>query len=73
MRIPVWHDAQAARQKASLLVLPEALLARDDNDPDMSVKSAQTLDGGFLSLLLGERKNTLTTLTCMCLPRREGR
>ena len=29
----------AAKQKgASLLVLPEALLARDDGDPDLSVK-----------------------------------
>lgn len=36
----------AAKQKgASLLVLPEALLARDDGDPDLSVKSAQTLEG----------------------------
>ena len=47
---PDWHEnartcvnlMMRARQKgASLLVLPEALLARDDNDPDLSVKSAQ--------------------------------
>ena len=51
---PVWRTnaqtcvtmmQQAAREGAALLVLPEALLARDDNDPDMSVKSAQPLDG----------------------------
>ena len=30
--------AQAAGEGASLLVLPEALLARDDLDPDLSVK-----------------------------------
>ena len=45
---PVWRTnaqtcvammQQAAREGAALLVLPEALLARDDNDPDMSVKS----------------------------------
>ncbi len=51
-------DVASARQQASLLVLPEALLARDDNDPHMSVKSAQTLDGGFLSLLLEESATT---------------
>lgn len=60
---PVWQTnartcvslmAQATRQQASLLVLPEALLARDDNDPHMSVKSAQRLDEGFLSLLCEE-------------------
>lgn len=36
---------QAERERAALLVLPEASLARDDNDPDLSVKSAQPLDG----------------------------
>ncbi|UMX72595.1 hypothetical protein MJ585_08455 [Klebsiella pneumoniae] len=32
-------------RRAALLVPSEALLARDDNDPDLSVKSAQPLDG----------------------------
>ncbi len=45
---PVWRTnaqtcvammQQAEREGAALLVLPEALLARDDNDPDLSVKS----------------------------------
>jgi predicted amidohydrolase len=40
-----------AASGAALLVLPEALLARDDNDADLSVKSAQRLDGGFQLLL----------------------
>jgi hypothetical protein len=65
---PVWRTnaqtcvammQQAAREGAALLVLPEALLARDDNDPDLSVKSAQPLDGGFLQLLLAESENSL--------------
>ena len=56
---PVWRTnaqtcvammQQAAREGAALLVLPEALLARDDSDPDLSVKSAQPLDGEFLQL-----------------------
>lgn len=66
--------AQAARQGASLLVLPEALLARDDNDPDLSVKSAQPLDGGFLTLLLAESaRNRLTTVLTIHVPSTTGR
>ncbi|MFG6654378.1 deaminated glutathione amidase [Scandinavium sp. M-37] len=65
---------QAAEQQTSLLVLPEALLARDDNDPDMSVKSAQELDGGFLTLLRDEsRRNAMTTVLTVHVPTREGR
>ncbi len=66
--------AQAARQGASLLVLPEALLARDDNDPDLSVKSAQPLDGGFLTRLLAESaRNRLTTVLTIHVPSTAGR
>lgn len=39
--------SRAAGEGVSLLVLPEALLARDDLDPDLSVKSAQWLEGDF--------------------------
>ncbi|MFO6063315.1 hypothetical protein ACLBVL_36340, partial [Pseudomonas aeruginosa] len=54
---------QAEREGAALLVLPEALLARDDNDPDLSVKSAQPQDGAFLQPLLAEsRRNSLSTV-----------
>lgn len=61
--------AQAAEQGASLLVLPEALLARDDSDPDLSVKSAQEIDGGFLCLLREEsRSNGLTTVLTIHVP-----
>ena len=66
--------AQAASREASLLVLPEALLARDDNDPRMSVKSAQALDGSFMSLLCEEsRRNTLTTVLTIHVPSAGGR
>lgn len=65
---------QAAEQGASLLVLPEALLARNDTDPDLSVKSAQPLDGGFLTLLLAESaRNTMTTVLTLHVPSTEGR
>lgn len=66
--------AQAAERGAALLVLPEALLARDDNDPDLSVKSAQQLDGGFLTLLLEESaRNQLTTVLTVHVPSTAGR
>lgn len=66
--------AQAAEQGASLLVLPEALLARDDSDPDLSVKSAQEIDGGFLGRLREEsRNNDLTTVLTIHVPSGEGR
>ncbi|WP_144884654.1 deaminated glutathione amidase [Leclercia adecarboxylata] len=66
--------AQAAAQGASLLVLPEALLARDDNDPDLSVKSAQPLDGSFLTMLLAESaRNELTTVLTVHVPSTAGR
>ena len=78
-----WHEnarlcvelmAQSARQGAALLVLPEALLARDDNDPDLSVKSAQPLDGSFLTLLLEESKsNRLSTILTVHVPTIQGR
>ncbi|UAK89511.1 deaminated glutathione amidase [Enterobacter ludwigii] len=65
---------QARLKEASLLVLPEALLARDDNDPDLSVKSAQPLDGGFLQHLLAEStSNGLTTLFTVHVPSTAGR
>lgn len=65
---------QAALQGARLLVLPEALLARDDNDPDLSVTSAQSLTGGFLRLLLAEsRNNDLATALTIHVPTTEGR
>lgn len=64
----------ATEQDASLLVLPEALLARDDRDPDLSVKSAQPLDGGFLSQLREESiTNQLTTILTVHVPTGAGR
>lgn len=66
--------AQAHLQGASLLVLPEALLAREDGDADLSVKSAQPLDGAFIRILLAEsRTNTLTTVLTIHVPSTPGR
>ena len=66
--------AQAAENDASLFVLPEALLARDDYDPDLSVKSAQFLEGEFLACLLRESKrNMMTTILTIHAPSTPGR
>lgn len=61
--------SQAAGEGVSLLVLPEALLARNDIDPDLSVKSAQLLEGGFLTRLLRESaQNEMTTILTIHVP-----
>lgn len=66
--------ANAASQNAALLVLPEALLARSDSDPDMSVKSAQPLNGDYVQRLREESaRNRLTTLLTIHTPTRESR
>lgn len=66
--------AQAASSGAQLLVLPEAVLARDDNDPDLSVNSAQTDNGDYLNILLDEsRQNELTTVLTLHIRTTPGR
>ena len=79
----IWQDnartcvglmAQAASQSADLLVLPEAILARDDKDPDMSVNSAQQANGEYLHVLLAESsKNNLTTVLTLHIRTTAGR
>ena len=65
---------QARAVSADLLVLPEALLARSDDDPHLSVKQAQTPDGAFLQGLLahskGESLTTILTLHMRTAPQR---
>ena len=66
--------AQAAENEVSLFVLPEALLARDDHDADLSVKSAQLLEGEFLDRLRRESKrNMMTTILTIHVPSTPGR
>lgn len=65
---------QAEQREARLLVLPEAVLARDIADPDLAVKSAQALDGPFMSQLLSaSHGNTLTTVLTLHVPDDDGR
>lgn len=66
--------AQAQQKGASLLVLPEALQARDDNDPDLSVKSAQPLEGDFMNILLAQSAgSSMTTILTVHVPSSPGR
>lgn len=79
---PVWEKnadtcvslmSQAAENGASLLVLPEALLARDDSDPDLSVKSAQHLEGFSETTAPESASNRMTTILTLHVPSRPGR
>ncbi|MCS3432144.1 deaminated glutathione amidase [Klebsiella sp. BIGb0407] len=80
---PRWQDnvsvctdlmAQAAEAGASLLVLPEAVLARQDDMPDLSVQSAQPLDGAYVTQLCeASRHNNLTTVLTLHTPTTPGR
>lgn len=65
---------QSEQQGVRLLVLPEAVLARDITDPDLAVKSAQALNGPFMSqLLAASSDNTLTTVLTLHVPGEDGR
>ncbi|XNM48626.1 nitrilase-related carbon-nitrogen hydrolase [Escherichia coli] len=61
--------------KRRIAVRPaEALLARDDHDADLSVKSAQLLEGEFLGRLRRESKrNMMTTILTIHVPSTPGR
>ncbi|KOC89411.1 deaminated glutathione amidase [Winslowiella iniecta] len=66
--------SEAAAANARLLVLPEAVLARDNTDADFVLKAAQTLDGPFVSQLLAASRNScLTTIMSVPVPTAEGR
>jgi predicted amidohydrolase len=65
---------QASAGGADLLVLPEGILARDIADPDIVLKSAQPLDGPFMTRVLQESRGlSLTMMTCIHVPAGNGR
>jgi predicted amidohydrolase len=65
---------EAVAGKADLLVLPEGVLARDITVPDIVLKSAQPLDGPFMSGVLAESaKHALTVQMCVHVPNGQGR
>jgi predicted amidohydrolase len=60
---------QSYEAGATLLVLPEAILAADMNDPGLAVREAQPLDGPFLTQLrLASRDSAVTTIFSMHIP-----
>lgn len=64
----------AQAQNADLLVLPEALLARSDTNPTLSVTSAQALDGEYISQLLAHSSgHGLTTVLTLHIRTTPGR
>lgn len=80
---PIWQRnaeqcvdfmVQAERQKASLLVLPEAVLATDIGDPSCVIREAQALDGPFLHRLLAvSASQALVTVLTLHIPTHDGR
>lgn len=65
---------EAAAARADLLVLPEGILARDITDPDSVLKTAQPLDGPFVSALLdASRAHAVATVFCLHIPTGTGR
>jgi len=79
---PHWQDnasictelmAQAAATDTSLLVLPEAVLARQDDMPDLSVQSAQYSGAYITQLREASRNNNLTTVLTLHTPTTQGR
>lgn len=68
------YMTQAHADGAQLLVLPEAVLARDDSDPDLSVKSAQVMNEEFIEQLCEQsRNNDLTTILTLHIKTTPGR
>jgi predicted amidohydrolase len=81
--VPGWEDnartcgdlmARASEAGAGLLVLPEGVLARDITDPGIVKRSAQALDGPFVTRLLqASQGSALTTMMCIHIPADNGR
>ena len=65
---------QAEQQGASLLVLPEAVLATDIGDPSCVIREAQPLDGSFMRQLLAiSASQSLATVLTLHVPTKGGR
>lgn len=61
--------AQARHGGADLLVLPEGILARDIADPDLVRRSAQAMDGPFMTQVLqASLGSDLTIMMCIHVP-----
>lgn len=66
--------SEAIEKHANLLVLPEAIQARDNSDPGYSVRHGQTLDGPFIQGMCQLTENCdLTLVFTMHIPDAAGR
>ncbi len=66
--------AKAQAGGADLLVLPEAVLARDITNPNIVLESAQPMDGPFLTALRAASEGSkLTTIMTVHVPAGDGR
>ncbi|WP_294901505.1 deaminated glutathione amidase [Tatumella sp. UBA2305] len=65
---------QATAAGADLLVMPEAILARDNSQPGYVIDAAQPEDGPFMqSLLAASQKTQLTTIFTQHIPAADNR
>ena len=65
---------KAQKNSADLLVLPEGILARDIADPDIVLKTAQPLDGPFMTRILEEsRGSSMTIMATIHVPAVSGK
>ena len=66
--------SEARAGGADLLVLPEGILARDIADPYIVLRTAQPVDGPFVTQLLdASRGSALTVMTSVHVPAEQGR
>ncbi|WP_241575412.1 deaminated glutathione amidase [Rosenbergiella nectarea] len=64
----------AEQQGAELLVLPEAVLARDNDQSHWVIEAAQPLDGPFVTQLLAVSQSlSITTILTLHVPAAEGK
>ena len=78
---PEWRDNQktcvelihrARRGGAALVVLPEGILAQDINNPELLPRTAQPLDGPFMTGLI-EASDGIAVMGCVNVPDGQGR
>jgi len=66
--------AQSIEAGTDLLVLPEGVLSRDITDPDVVRKTAQPVDGPFVTQLLhASQGHMMTVMFCLYIPAPHGR
>lgn len=63
------YIARAAAEGAQLLILPESIIAADMHDPGITVRTAQPLEGPFVTGLIEALGGTeLTLIACVAVP-----